>query len=103
MGIGGGVLLIPALIIFAGSRQHIAQSINLISFIPVAAVALIIHYRKNNLHTGYSPVLIIAGLAGALIGSVFAVRLPSDILSKLFGIFLFFMGTVEIFCKKEPE
>ncbi|MGI6703485.1 MAG: TSUP family transporter [Clostridia bacterium] len=99
MGIGGGAVLIPALTLLAGSRQHTAQSINLISFIPVAVIALIIHYRKNNLSTDYSPVLILTGLAGALIGSGLAVRLSADILSRLFGIFLFIMGFMEILYK----
>lgn len=101
MGIGGGTVLIPALTLFAGSEQHTAQSINLISFIPVAIVALIIHYRKNNLSIGYSPLLILAGLAGAIIGSTLAARIPPGFLSKLFGIFLFVMGGTEIFYKKD--
>src|SRR5690554_3695029 len=99
MGIGGGAVLIPALTLFAGSKQHTAQSINLISFIPVAIIALFIHYRKNNLNTGYSFTLILAGLIGALIGSGLAVMLPAEVLSKLFGLFLFIMGGIELLHK----
>jgi len=99
MGIGGGAVLIPALTLFAGSKQHTAQSINLISFIPVAVIALIIHHRKNNIKADYSPILILAGLVGALIGSGLAVRLSAGVLSKLFGIFLFIMGFMEILYK----
>ncbi len=103
MGIGGGAVLIPALILFAGSRQHVAQSINLISFIPVAIIALIIHNRKKNLSIGYSVSLILSGLTGAAIGSGLAVRLSTEVLSKLFGVFLFIMGTIEILYKKKAE
>ncbi len=99
MGIGGGTLLIPALILFTETKQHTAQSINLVNFIPVAIVSLIIHYRKDNLCLNYSPLLILAGLAGALTGSAFAMRLSPGFLSKLFGIFLFIMGGIEIFSK----
>ncbi len=100
MGIGGGAILIPALILFSGSRQHVAQSINLISFIPVAIIALFIHYRKKNLNTGYSISLILAGLTGAIIGSGLAVKLPAEVLSRLFGVFLFIMGGIEILYKE---
>ncbi len=102
MGIGGGAVLIPALTLFAGCQQHTAQSINLISFIPVAVIALVIHYRKNNLDIGYSLRLIPAGLAGAFIGSGLAVKLSTEVLSKLFGTFLFIMGIMEILYK-EPK
>lgn len=95
-------MLIPALTLFAGCKQHTAQSINLISFIPVAVIALVIHYRKNNLDIGCSLRLIPAGLAGAFIGSGLAVKLSTEVLSKLFGTFLFIMGVLEILYK-EPE
>lgn len=99
MGIGGGTLLIPALILFAKTEQHTAQSINLISFIPVAVISLVIHYQKNNLYLNHSLILILAGLLGASIGSALAMRLSSGFLSKFFGIFLFIMGGIEIFSK----
>jgi len=100
MGIGGGAILIPALVFIVGTKQHIAQSINLISFIPVAIVALIIHFKNKNICTRHALALVLAGLAGAIIGAGLAVRLPSEILSKLFGIFLFIMGGYEILYKK---
>ncbi|MDI6706934.1 MAG: sulfite exporter TauE/SafE family protein [Bacillota bacterium] len=101
MGIGGGAILIPALIFFAGTKQHVAQSVNLISFIPVAAIALIIHYRNNNLDTEHALILIFSGFVGAYIGSAFAVRLPGEILSRLFAVFLFIMGGYEMLYKKK--
>lgn len=101
MGIGGGTILIPALIFATGTSQHVAQSVNLISFIPVAVVALAIHFKNKNLHTDHAFLLILAGLAGALIGAGLAVRLSGEVLSKLFGIFLFLMGCYEIIYKKK--
>ena len=46
MGMGGGTLLIPLLTLAAGVEQHLAQAINLMSFVPMSIVALIIH-KKN--------------------------------------------------------
>lgn len=47
MGIGGGAILIPALVFFLGMDQHGAQAINLVFFIPTAVIALIIHIRNH--------------------------------------------------------
>lgn len=96
MGIGGGTILIPALIIIFNTEQHIAQSVNLLSFIPVATVALITHIKNKNVEIKLSIKLIILGIIGAIAGSMIAAKLPSSLLRKLFGIFLFFMGIYEI-------
>ncbi|MGN0134608.1 MAG: TSUP family transporter, partial [Anaerotignum sp.] len=49
MGIGGGTILIPALLFLTGIDQHQAQGVNLIYFIPTAITALITHQKKGNL------------------------------------------------------
>lgn len=101
MGIGGGTLLIPALTIFWATRQQIAQSVNLLVFIPTGLVALISHYKQGNLEKGLTLKLVLGGVAGAIAGSYLAVVLPAHTLKRLFGIFLFIMGIYEIFCKGE--
>lgn len=96
MGIGGGTLLIPALVFIIGIKQQIAQSINLLVFIPTAAAALCMHARNHNIERGLIFKLAITGIAGAVIGSTLAVNLDSGILKKVFGVFLFIMGIYEI-------
>ena len=49
MGIGGGTVLIPALTMFLGTNQHIAQGVNLLFFIPTAIIALLVHKKNGNL------------------------------------------------------
>lgn len=100
MGIGGGTILIPSLVFFVGAKQHIAQSVNLISFIPTAIVAIFIHLRHKSIETTLVLKLILLGTLGALLGSFMAVNLNGEILKKVFGGFLFIMGTYEIFSKK---
>lgn len=99
MGIGGGTILIPAMIIFTDLTQHYAQSVNLLSFIPIAITALFTHFKNKNIETTLCLPLIVFGVIGALIGSLLAVNLPSDLLKKLFGIFLLIMGIYEFFWK----
>lgn len=99
MGIGGGTILIPALILFFNISQQSAQGVNLISFIPTASVAIIAHLKNKNILGKLSLLLIIGGLCGAILGSMLASSISSPVLRKLFGIFLLFMGLYEILSK----
>lgn len=96
MGIGGGTILIPALTLFFGFEQKLAQNINLIYFIPTAIIAIITHSKNDNLEKKGLFKIILFGLIGALAGSFIAVNLDSKILRKIFGWFLLFMGFLEI-------
>ncbi len=97
MGIGGGTILIPALTMFLNIDQHRAQGVNLLFFIPTAIIALIIHKKNNNLEFKIAIPLLIFGLIGAALGSFVAISINQELLRRLFGIFLFFMGGYEIY------
>lgn len=100
MGLGGGTLLIPILTIFCKVNQHIAQATNLISFIPMAIVAIIIH-AKNKLITkkGLGFLIIPAGICA--VGAGFLSNLvQSQILQKIFGGFLILTGFFAFFADK---
>ena len=99
MGIGGGVVLIPALSIFFSVRQQTAQSINLLYFIPTAVIALITHVKNKKVETKILPGIIITGMIGAVTGSLVAIAANPDVLRKFFGGFLLLIGTVEVFKK----
>ncbi len=101
MGIGGGTILIPALLFLTDITQQQAQGVNLIYFIPTAVTALITHQKKGNLDWKTAKPIALLGLAGAAAGAFLAVSLESDLLRKIFGGFLFLMGLSEIFKKKE--
>ncbi|HCT65258.1 MAG TPA: sulfite exporter TauE/SafE family protein [Lachnospiraceae bacterium] len=99
MGIGGGAVLIPALCFFMNVGQQQAQSINLLFFIPTAVVAIIKHKKEGNIDFSLVKPVIIFGIVGAVVGSLIAVNMDGNILRKLFGGFLLFMGIWEIFKK----
>lgn len=89
MGVGGGVLLVPALVYLVGMGQHLAQGTSLlIQLPPVGLGALWFYWKKGrvDLHAG---VMCAAGfLAGGYFGSLIAIGLPSQDLRGLFGVFL---------------
>lgn len=103
MGIGGGTILIPALLFLTDITQQQAQGVNLIYFIPTAITALITHQKKGSLDWKTAKPLAVLGLAGAAAGAFLAVSLESELLRKIFGGFLFLMGLSEIFKKKKGE
>ncbi len=97
MGIGGGTILIPALTMFIGVNQHVAQGVNLLYFLPTAAVALFIHKKNNALTLKLAIPIVLFGIGGAALGAFIALKLDASLLRRLFGIFLFFMGSYEIY------
>ena len=103
MGIGGGTILIPALLFLTDITQQQAQGVNLIYFIPTAITALITHQKKGSLDWKTAKPLAAMGLVGAAAGAFLAVSLESELLRKIFGGFLFLMGLSEIFKKKKDK
>ena len=97
MGIGGGMLLIPALVFFLFVPQQTAQAINLWYFIPTAVIALCIHAKNKTIEFKKCALIILSGVPCALLGAYLALRFDPAILGKLFGGFLAFFGAKEIF------
>ncbi len=100
MGIGGGAILIPTLLFFTNLSQQEAQGINLIVFIPVAIAALIVHIKEKNVDFKLAFWIIISGIVGAILGSKIALKIDSNLLRKLFAIFLLFIGLYELLNRK---
>ena len=102
MGIGGGTVLIPALTIFLNVAQHEAQGINLLYFIPTAAIALVVHFKNKAVDLKIAFPIMISGVFGAAGGALLAGITDAGMLRKFFAIFLFCMGIYEIL-KKEKK
>ena len=97
MGLGGGTLLIPMLITFFAVEQKTAQFINLVSFVFVAAVAVIQHKKNNLINFSVGTIFAIFGGLFALIVSLMCSKIKSEILSKIFGWFLLVVGIFQLF------
>lgn len=88
MGMGGGTVTIPLLVLVGGVEQKIAQCANLFSFLPMSVGALNTHSKNGLLKTDGLLWVILPALALSAIGSLVAVALPSALLRRGFGIFL---------------
>ena len=83
---GGGTLLIPALTIFFKLDQHFAQTINLISFIPMAIVALIIHVKNKMIKKQGVFAIAVVALIFSIGASLLVKLISGNLQTKLFGI-----------------
>ena len=101
MGVGGGMLLIPALRMFFDMEQKAAQGINLFCFIPSSLCALVLHLKKKNVDFKKALPMIIAGVPFSLLGAFVCSQIPQTLLSKLFGGLIFVFGVREILSAKK--
>jgi uncharacterized membrane protein YfcA len=98
VGVGGGIILVPALVYFLHYNQHQAQgtSLGVLTF-PVVILAFLTYY-KDCQETGapieFKVIAIIAVgfLIGSYFGSLLAVRIDQQMLKKLFAVILFYTG-----------
>ncbi len=106
MGMGGGTVTIPLLVLFGGVEQKIAQSANLFSFLPMSVGALRTHANNGLLQTQGIAWAIIPALLFSALGTGLAVLLPSALLKKGFGAFLIglsFVGAHNVFNKRTEK
>ena len=97
MGMGGGTILIPALTIFLGVNQHVAQATNVIAFLPMAALVLPAHKKNGLLRTDDVWEIVIPALITTVLAGFVMAALPTQVLKKLFGIFLVSLAVKQLF------
>ena len=103
MGVGGGMILIIYLTSFSGVEQISAQGINLIYFIPIAILSVILHTRNKLIQWKKILPSIFTGIIFAAAGAFTAEFLGSDILKKIYGIFILVVGIKELLGKSPQQ
>jgi uncharacterized protein len=88
LGVGGGILLVPAVVLLFGFDQHVAQGTSLLVIIPSALTGSITHLRTGRLSLRDAAMLAIGGIIGAVVGSAIALSMEDTILRRLFAGFL---------------
>ena len=95
MGMGGGTLLVP-LLSFLDLPQKTIQAINLISFLPMCAVALIFHAKNKLICTRHVGWLVVPALVMAVAGALCADGADNKILRVCFALFLIGVGVWQL-------
>ena len=97
LGVGGGKLVVPILVLFLGFSQQMAQGAVLLAFLPLAAVAAIQHWRQGPFDGTTARRVLPTAVAGAALGATLALRVDSSALRVGYGLFLMAMGLYEWF------
>ena len=99
-GIGGGTILIPALIFIFGLTQHQAQGTTLVIMIPpIGLLAALRYYYSGNVKLGMAGFICLGFFVGGLIGASLIQNTPEPLLKKMFGVFLLLISLRMIFIK----
>jgi uncharacterized protein len=99
-GIGGGVIIVPALVFLCGFGQLKAQGTSLAILLPpVGILAFIEYYKKGQTNLQAGVLIAIFLIIGSIFGAKLAQLLPTSILKKGFGIFMIIVSLKMIFSK----
>lgn len=100
LGVGGAIIMIPALVFFYGMNQHQAQGTSLaILLFPVGFMAFWNYYKQGYVNFRIALIVMVAFFIGGYVGSVAAVHIPARFLRIAFGMLITAVGLRMIFSK----
>lgn len=100
LGIGGAIIMIPALVFFLGFSQQMAQGTSLaIMLPPIGILAAYNYWKAGYVNIRFALIIAVAFVIGSYFGSKLALQIPQGLLKKIFGILLIIVA-VRIFFSK---
>ena len=100
VGVGGGILMIPLLIIFLGLSQHQAQGTALFAMLPpIGILAAINYYKEGFVKWEYAIVIAFTFIIGGYLGSKFSLSLPPQMVRRIFGVIML-LGAIKLISSK---
>jgi uncharacterized protein len=93
VGLGGGVIVVPFLVMFFGFSQHTAQGTTLAMMIPpIGILAAWTYYQQGFVDLKVAGFLIIGFIVGGYFGAKLALLIPKELMQKIFGISIILIG-----------
>lgn len=100
LGIGGAIIMIPALVYFMGFSQQMAQGTSLAVMLPpIGILAAYNYYKAGHVDIKFAVILAVTFLIGSYFGSKWALTLPQAVLKKIFGILLLLVAAKMLLSK----
>ena len=100
IGIGGGVIIVPALVFLFGFSQHHAQGTTLALLVPpIGILAAWTYYKQGDVDIRVAALVAAGFLVGSLFGAKFAIGLSNVALEKVFGVALLLIAIKMILAK----
>lgn len=102
VGIGGGVVIVPSLVMLLAMSQKMAQGTSLAMLLPpIGVLGVMQYYKSGYVDFKVAAILCVAFLAGSYMGANLAVKLNDNILKKVFGVFLLALSMKYLFFSKK--
>lgn len=93
VGVGGGVIIVPALVYLFGLTQQTAQGTTLALLVPpIGLLAAYTYYKQGFVDLRIAVIIAIGFIIGGFLGSKFAVKLPTETLTKIFAVSIILIG-----------
>jgi len=93
VGVGGGMIIVPAMIYLMNMNQLQAQGVSLaLIMLPVGVLGVLNYYKAGHIQFNYVLILAVGFIIGTFFGSKFALRLPEHKIKFLFALLLLFVG-----------
>jgi|TARA_B100000795_G_scaffold49306_1_gene32382 uncharacterized membrane protein YfcA len=100
VGVGGGILMIPLLIIFLGLTQHQAQGTALFAMLPpIGILAAINYYKEGFVKWEYAIIIAFTFVIGGYLGSKLSLSLPPQMVRRIFGVIML-IGAIKLISLK---
>jgi uncharacterized membrane protein YfcA len=91
IGVGGGIVIVPALMFFVGFNQYEAQGTSLgLLLLPIGILAVMNYYQKGYIDSKFVGIMAIGFFIGGFLGSKLALAVSQDTLKKIFAVVLFY-------------
>ncbi len=102
VGVGGGIIIVPALVYFLGFSQHTAQGTSLALMLPpIGILGVMNYYKAGNLNWKYAAVIALAFVIGGYIGSKLSITyISEEAMKKVFGIIMLVASIKMVFFSK---
>ncbi len=102
VGVGGGIIIVPALVYFLGLSQHSAQGTSLALMLPpIGILAAMNYYKAGSLNVKYALIIAIAFIIGGYFGSKISITYISEAaMKKIFGIIMLIASIKLVFFSK---
>ncbi|MBD2252543.1 sulfite exporter TauE/SafE family protein [Nostoc parmelioides] len=94
-GIGGGAIMVPAMVLLMGLDQKFATGTSIAAqILPIGLLGAAVYYRSGNINFKYAVIIAVGLLVGNLFGAMFANQpfISSETMKKLYGVFLLAIG-----------
>ncbi len=101
IGIGGGIIIVPALVYVLGFTQLQAQGTSLgLLLLPVGILAVLNYYKAGNIDVKVVGIMCVAFVLGGWLGSKFSLSMPQETVKKIFAIVMVLVAGKMLFLDK---